>query len=75
MQKSFVMNLKGKIEDGIVEIYKQLTGSRFPFDEQDFRTRLEPIIEHGNNLLLFMAQQLEQALIDLQDYMKSIYRH
>ena len=49
MQKSFVMNLKGRIEDGIVEIYKQLTGSRFPFDEQDFRTRLKPIIEHGNN--------------------------
>lgn len=49
MQKSFVMNLKGRIEDGVVEIYKQLTGSRFPFDEQDFRKRLEPIIEHGNN--------------------------
>ena len=49
MQKSFVMNLKGKIEDGVVEVYKQLTGSRFPFDEQDFRTRLEPIIAHGNN--------------------------
>ena len=49
MQKSFVMNLKGRIEDGIVEIYKHLTGSRFPFDEQDFRRRLKPIIEHGNN--------------------------
>ena len=49
MQKSFVMNLKGKIEDGVVEIYKQLTGSRFPFDENEFRTRLAPIVEHGNN--------------------------
>tara|TARA_Y100001958_G_C21205689_1_gene531837 strand:- start:638 stop:1591 length:954 start_codon:yes stop_codon:yes gene_type:complete len=49
MQNSFVMNLKGRIEDGVVEIYRQLSGSRFPFDEQDFRTRLEPIIEHGNN--------------------------
>tara|TARA_A100001035_G_scaffold278316_1_gene276967 strand:- start:345 stop:1298 length:954 start_codon:yes stop_codon:yes gene_type:complete len=49
MQKSFVMNLKGRFEDGIVEIYKKLTGSRFPFNEKDFRTKLEPIIEHGNN--------------------------
>ena len=49
MQKSFVMNLKGRFEDGVVEIYKQLTGSRFPFDEQDFRNKLGPIVEHGNN--------------------------
>lgn len=49
MQKSFVFNLKGKIEDGVVEIYRQLTGSRFPFDENEFRERLKPIIEHGNN--------------------------
>ena len=49
MQKSFVMNLKGRFEDGVVEIYKQLTGSRFPFDEQDFRNKLVPIVEHGNN--------------------------
>ena len=49
MQKSFVMNLKGRVEDGVVEIYKQLTGSRFPFYEQDFRKKLAPIVEHGNN--------------------------
>ena len=49
MQKSFVMNLKGRVEDGVVEIYKQLTGSRFPFDENEFRKRLAPIVEHGNN--------------------------
>tara|TARA_B100002019_G_scaffold121223_1_gene104187 strand:+ start:8645 stop:9598 length:954 start_codon:yes stop_codon:yes gene_type:complete len=49
MQRSFVMNLKGRFEDGVVEIYKQLTGSRFPFDEQDFRNKLAPIVEHGNN--------------------------
>ncbi len=49
MQKSFILNLKGKIEDGVVEIYKQLTGSRFPFDEHEFRTRMAPIVEHGNN--------------------------
>ena len=49
LKKSFVMNLKGRFEDGVVEIYKQLTGSRFPFDEQDFRNKLAPIVEHGNN--------------------------
>ena len=49
MQKSFVMNLKGRVEDGVVEIYKQLTGSRFPFDEKEFRKSLAPIVEHGNN--------------------------
>jgi len=49
MRKSFVFNLKGRVEDGVVEIYKQLTGSRFPFDEKEFRKRLAPIIEHGNN--------------------------
>ena len=49
MKKSFVFNLKGQIEDGVVEIYRQLTGSRFPFDENKFREKLKPIIEHGNN--------------------------
>ena len=49
MKKSFIFNLKGRIDDGIVEIYRQLTGSRFPFDELKFRERLKPIIEHGNN--------------------------
>ena len=49
MKKSFVYNLKGRIEDGVVEIYRQLTGSRFPFNEQEFREKLEPVIAHGNN--------------------------
>ena len=49
MKKSFVYNLKGRIEDGVVEIYRQLTGSRFPFNEQEFREKLKPVIEHGNN--------------------------
>ena len=49
MKKSFVFNLKGRIEDGVVEIYRQLTGSRFPFNEQEFREKLKPIVEHGNN--------------------------
>ena len=49
MRKSFIFNLKGRVEDGVVEIYKQLTGSRFPFDEKEFRKSLAPIVEHGNN--------------------------
>ena len=49
MKKSFVFNLKGRIEDGVVEIYRQLTGSRFPFNEDKFREKLEPIVAHGNN--------------------------
>tara|TARA_B100002019_G_scaffold74860_1_gene64691 strand:- start:155 stop:1108 length:954 start_codon:yes stop_codon:yes gene_type:complete len=49
IKKSFVFNLKGRIEDGVVEIYRQLTGSRFPFNEKEFRKKLKPVIEHGNN--------------------------
>jgi pimeloyl-ACP methyl ester carboxylesterase len=49
IKKSFIFNLKGRVEDGVVEIYRQLTGSRFPFNEQKFREKLKPIIEHGNN--------------------------
>ena len=49
MKKSFIFNLKGRIEDGVVEIYRQLTGSRFPFDEQEFREKLKLVIAHGNN--------------------------
>ena len=49
IKKSFVFNLKGRVEDGVVEIYRQLTGSRFPFDEQEFREKLKPVIAHGNN--------------------------
>jgi pimeloyl-ACP methyl ester carboxylesterase len=49
IKKSFIFNLKGRVEDGVVEIYRQLTGSRFPFNEQKFREKLKPIVEHGNN--------------------------
>ena len=49
IKKSFVFNLKGRMEDGVVEIYRQLTGSRFPFNEHEFREKLKPVIEHGNN--------------------------
>ena len=49
MKKSFIFNLKGRVEDGVVEIYRQLTGSRFPFNEDEFRDKLQPVIAHGNN--------------------------
>ncbi len=49
IKKSFVFSLKGRVEDGVVEIYRQLTGSRFPFNEQEFREKLKPVIAHGNN--------------------------
>ncbi|MDA9724543.1 alpha/beta fold hydrolase [Gammaproteobacteria bacterium] len=49
IKKSFIFNLKGRSEDGVVEIYRQLTGSRFAFNEQEFREKLKPIIAHGNN--------------------------
>ena len=49
MKKSFVFNLKGRIEDGVIEIYRQLTGSRFPFNNEKFRSKLKPVIAHGNN--------------------------
>jgi len=49
MKKSFVFNLKGRVEDGVVEIYRQLTGTRFPFNELEFREKLKPVISHGNN--------------------------
>ena len=49
MKKSFVYNLKGRIEDGVVEIYRQLTGTRFLFNESEFREKLKPVIAHGNN--------------------------
>ena len=49
MKKSFVYYLKGRIEDGVVEIYRQLTGTRFLFNESEFREKLKPVIAHGNN--------------------------
>ena len=48
-KKSLVHNIRGRIEDGVVEIYRQLTGSRFPFNEQKFRDKIKPVISHGNN--------------------------
>jgi pimeloyl-ACP methyl ester carboxylesterase len=49
IKESFLLNIQGKYEDGLVRIYKELTGSRFPFDEKKFREELKPIMAHGHN--------------------------
>ena len=49
MKESFLLNIQGKYEDGVVRIYKELTGSRFPFDQKKFREELKPIMAHGHN--------------------------
>ena len=49
MKESFLLNIQGKYEDGVVRIYKALTGSRFPFDEKKFREEMEPYMTHGYN--------------------------
>ena len=49
MKESFLLNIQGKYEDGVVRIYKELTGSRFPFDEKKFREEMEPYMTHGYN--------------------------
>jgi len=49
LKESFLFNSQGKYEDGIVSIYRELTGSRFPFNETKFREKLKPIMAHGFN--------------------------
>ena len=49
MKESFMMNIQGNYEDGVVRIYKELTGSRFPFNEENFRKKMKPVMEHGHN--------------------------
>ena len=49
MKESFLLNIQGKYEDGVVRIYKELTGSRFPFDEKKFREEMKPYMTHGYN--------------------------
>ena len=49
MKESFLLNIQGKYEDGVVRIYKELTGSRFPFDEKKFREEMKPAMAHGYN--------------------------
>jgi|TARA_B110000438_G_C15818468_1_gene653099 pimeloyl-ACP methyl ester carboxylesterase len=49
IQESFLLDAKGRHEDAVVRIYKELTGSRFPFNEAKFREDLIPVMAHGNN--------------------------
>ena len=49
IKESFLLNIQGKYEDGVVRIYRELTGSRFPFNEQKFREKMKPSMEHGHN--------------------------
>ena len=32
-----------------MRIYRELTGSRFPFNEEKFREKMKPSMEHGHN--------------------------
>ena len=48
-KESLLLNIQGKYEDGVVRIYKELTGSRYPFDENKFRERMKPSMDHGHN--------------------------
>jgi len=49
IKESFLLNIQGKYEDGVVRIYRELTGSRFPFNEQKFREKMKTSMEHGHN--------------------------
>tara|TARA_Y100000590_G_scaffold468091_1_gene649368 strand:+ start:11694 stop:12644 length:951 start_codon:yes stop_codon:yes gene_type:complete len=49
MKESFLFNIQGRYEDGVVRIYRELTGSRYPFNEEKFREQMKPSMEHGYN--------------------------
>lgn len=49
MKKFFLLNMLGKFEDANVILYRALSGSRFPFDEEKFRQEMEGIMTHGHN--------------------------
>ena len=49
IKESFLLNIQGKYEDGVVRIYRELTGSRFPFNEKKFREKMKTSMEHGHN--------------------------
>ena len=49
IKDSYMLNLQGRDEDAIVCIYRVLSGSRFPFNEDKFREQLKLVIEHGDN--------------------------
>ena len=49
LQESAFMDAKGNHADSVTRIYRELTGSRFPFNEEKFRQKLKPIMAHGHN--------------------------
>lgn len=49
MEEMFLLNIQGKFLDGVVRMYKALSGSRFPFDEVNFREQAELYMRHGHN--------------------------
>jgi proline iminopeptidase len=49
LQESAFMDAKGNHADSVTRIYRELTGSRFPFNEEKFREKLIPIMAHGHN--------------------------
>ena len=49
LQESAFMDAKGNHADSVTRIYRELTGSRFPFDEEKFREKLIPVLAHGHN--------------------------
>ena len=49
IQESAFLDAKGNHADSVTRIYRELTGSRFPFDEEKFREKLVPVMAHGHN--------------------------
>lgn len=49
LMKSMEHNMKGEYLEGLVCIYRELTGSRYPFDEEKFREGAKAIMDHGHN--------------------------
>ena len=46
IMKSMEHNMKGEYLEGLVCTYRELTGSRFPFDEEKFREKAQEGIEY-----------------------------
>jgi pimeloyl-ACP methyl ester carboxylesterase len=49
MMKSMEHNMKGEYLEGLVCIYRELIGSRYPFNEEKFREGAKEIMDHGHN--------------------------
>jgi pimeloyl-ACP methyl ester carboxylesterase len=49
MMKSMEHNMKGEYLEGLVCVYRELIGSRYPFDEEKFREGAKVIMDHGHN--------------------------